>query len=62
MTVEPPATEPVPPDGDDEPRARRRPSTIGGMFYLVVLAATAVGIGIVSTGTGVRASAGSRAG
>ena len=29
---------------------RRYPSTIGGMFYLVVLAITAVGIGIVSTG------------
>ena len=29
---------------------RRYPSTIGGLFYLVVLAITAVGIGIVSTG------------
>ena len=29
---------------------RRYPSTIGGIFYLVVLAITAVGIGIVSTG------------
>ncbi|MBB6628869.1 DUF3017 domain-containing protein [Nocardioides sp. KIGAM211] len=33
---------------EDEPR--RYPSTIGGLFYLVVLAATAVGIGIVWTG------------
>jgi len=37
-------------DGADEPKGRRYPSTIGGIFYLVVLAATAVGIGIVSTG------------
>ena len=37
-------------DGGDEPKGRRYPSTIGGIFYLVVLAATAVGIGIVSTG------------
>ena len=29
---------------------RRYPSTIGGMFYLVVLAITGVGIGIVATG------------
>ena len=29
---------------------RRYPSTIGGMFYLVVLAITGIGIGIVSTG------------
>ena len=37
-------------DGVDEPKGRRYPSTLGGIFYLVVLAATAVGIGIVSTG------------
>jgi hypothetical protein len=44
----------VPPPGGaeayDEPEGRRYPSTIGGMFYLVVLAGTAVGIGIVWTG------------
>lgn len=34
--------------GDD---GRRYPSTIGGLFYLVVLAGTAVGIGIVWTGS-----------
>ncbi|GCD92196.1 DUF3017 domain-containing protein [Nocardioides sp. LS1] len=39
----------------DEPElfpidGRRYPSTIGGIFYLVVLAITAVGIGIVWTG------------
>ena len=58
MTVEPQVTEPVlPPDGGDdtddggeEPKGRRYPSTIGGIFYLVVLAATVIGIGIVSTG------------
>jgi hypothetical protein len=43
----------LPPE-DGEPLAedevRRHPSTVGGMFYLVVLAATAVGIGIVWSG------------
>ncbi len=34
-----------------EPDGRRYPSTIGGMFYLVVLLGTAVGIGITSTGS-----------
>ena len=45
-----------PPDepGDEavseEDAARRYPSTIGGAFYLIVLAITAIGIGIVTTG------------
>jgi hypothetical protein len=44
-------TEPPPREGEGEyDEGRRYPSTIGGMFYLLVLAATAVGIGIVSTG------------
>ena len=30
---------------------RRYPSTIGGAFYLVVLAVTAIGFGIVTTGS-----------
>jgi uncharacterized membrane protein len=30
-----------------EPEPRRHPSTIGGMIYLLVLAATGLGIGIV---------------
>jgi hypothetical protein len=34
-------------DADEE---RRYPSTIGGAFYLVVLAVCAVGVGIVATG------------
>lgn len=34
----------------DAAEGRRYPRTIGGMFYLVVLAGTAVGIGIVWTG------------
>jgi hypothetical protein len=32
---------------EPEPEGRRYPSTIGGLCYLVVLLATAVGIGIV---------------
>lgn len=42
---------------DGEPQARRYPSTIGGMFYLVVLVVTAVGFGLAAAGhwrTGVR--------
>ncbi len=38
------------PDGSAEavePEPRRHPSTIGGMFYLLVLAATGLGVGIV---------------
>ena len=51
MTVEQPVTDaaPTPPDADPE-HGRRYPSTIGGIFYLVVLAVTGVGIGIVATG------------
>ena len=41
--------EPTSEPGHDDDR-RRYPRTIGGMFYLVVLAATAVGIAIVATG------------
>ena len=44
-----------------EDGGRRYPSTIGGAFYLVVLAITAIGIGIVTTGAwrvGVRWMAG----
>jgi Protein of unknown function (DUF3017) len=44
-------------EGSDEPNqvsaeegGRRYPSTIGGAFYLVVVAVTAIGIGIVTTG------------
>jgi hypothetical protein len=33
-----------------EPEVRRHPSTIGGMFYLVVLAVSAAGLGIVTEG------------
>jgi Protein of unknown function (DUF3017) len=33
-----------------EPVARRRPSTMGGAFYLLVVAASAVGLGIVGRG------------
>ena len=50
--IEPPADEPEPvsaePVDDD---ARRYPSTIGGAFYLVVLAVVAVAIGVVTTGS-----------
>jgi hypothetical protein len=49
---EPEPTDVPPPEGVEtyEAEGRRYPSTIGGMFYLVVLAGTAVGIGIVWTG------------
>jgi cation transport ATPase len=44
----------VPPEESEpvsaEEGGRRYPSTIGGAFYLVVLAITAIGIGIVTTG------------
>jgi hypothetical protein len=33
-----------------EPAGRRYPSTIGGLFYLVVLGISAVGLGIVTQG------------
>ncbi len=50
----PPPDELVDPSDELEDSAeedeRRYPRTIGGMFYLVVLAATAVGIGIVWSG------------
>jgi hypothetical protein len=39
----------VPPESA-EPEVRRHPSTIGGMFYLVVLAVSAAGLGIVTEG------------
>lgn len=43
--VEPVSAEPEPVEG-----GRRYPSTIGGAFYLVVLAVVAVSIGIVASG------------
>jgi hypothetical protein len=46
--LEPPVDD-VPPESA-EPEGRRYPSTIGGMFYLVVLGASAVGLGIVTRG------------
>jgi hypothetical protein len=56
VTQEPPA-EPPPEEEPTEPDAlagpvddRRYPSTIGGLFYLVVLAAGGVGIAIVWSG------------
>lgn len=43
-----------PPDEEQpvsaEEGGRRYPSTIGGAFYLVVIAVTAIGFGIVTTG------------
>jgi hypothetical protein len=41
--------EDVPPESA-EPEGRRYPSTIGGALYLLVLGASAVGLGIVSHG------------
>ena len=50
--VDPTVTGPESPTDADEPGAspRRYPSTVGGAFYLGVLAVTAVGIAIVWSG------------
>ena len=48
--VDQPPVDPLPEQEASEPERRRYPSTIGGLFYLVVLAITAVGIGISWTG------------
>ena len=45
--VEPPADDPA---GLPDPEGRRYPSTIGGAFYLLVLAISAGGLGIVAHG------------
>ena len=45
-----PPVEDVPPESA-EPEGRRYPSTIGGAFYLLVLAVSAVGLGIVVQGS-----------
>ena len=37
-------------DAPSEPEPRRYPSTIGGLFYLGILIATAVGVGIAWAG------------
>jgi hypothetical protein len=47
--------DPAEPGADDaapegEPEERRYPSTIGGAFYLLILAGTGVGVGIVASG------------
>ena len=44
-----PPVDDVPPESA-EPEGRRYPSTIGGVFYLVVLGVSAVGLGIVTQG------------
>ncbi len=44
-----PSPDDVPPESA-EPEGRRYPSTLGGMFYLVVLGISAVGLAIVSKG------------
>jgi hypothetical protein len=48
--VDQPPVDPLPDEEASEPEPRRYPSTIGGLFYLVVLAITAVGIVISWTG------------
>ena len=48
--VDQPPVDPLPDEEAFEPEPHRYPSTIGGLFYLVVLATTGVGIGIASTG------------
>jgi hypothetical protein len=53
VTEEPQATPDDEPPPDDEPvpeEPRRYPSTIGGAFYLAVLAVCLVGIGLVTSG------------
>jgi multisubunit Na+/H+ antiporter MnhB subunit len=51
VSAEEPSVDPLP-DADAyvEPVARRYPSTIGGFCYLLVLAATGVGVGVVWAG------------
>jgi hypothetical protein len=44
-----PPLDDVPPESA-EPEGRRYPSTLGGIFYLIVLGVSAVGLGIVSRG------------
>ena len=48
--VDQPPADPFPAEEASEPEPRRHPSTVGGLFYLVVLAVTAIGIGIAWTG------------
>jgi hypothetical protein len=48
--VDRPPVDRLPDEEAFEPQPRRHPSTIGGLCYLVVLATTAVGIGIAWTG------------
>ena len=45
--LEPPLASPADPPEAQELEDRRYPSTIGGLFYLVVLAATGIGLVIV---------------
>jgi len=44
-----PPLDDVPPESA-EPHGRRYPSTIGGLFYLVALGISAIGLGIVTQG------------
>ncbi len=46
----PPAEDPLPEDLLAEDVPRRYPSTIGGAFYLVVLAVVGVALGVVASG------------
>lgn len=39
------------PEGETPGEPRRYPSTIGGMFYLLVLTVALVGVGLVATGS-----------
>ena len=48
MTEEEPEPLPAEPPAEDE--GRRYPSTIGGGFYLIVIAVVAIAVGIVTTG------------
>ena len=57
--VEPPLEDPDPeiqpvsaePHLDEDEEGRRYPSTIGGAFYLAVLAVVAISVGLVTTGS-----------
>lgn len=50
MSDEPEEQEPVPAEPLEEDGARRYPSTVGGAFYLVVLAVVGIAVGITTTG------------
>lgn len=48
--IEPEADAEAAPETAPEPEERRYPSTIGGAFYLLILAGTGIGVGVAASG------------